>query len=158
MENNLVIMDKTTGEIFGEYKPKNARKKHIYFLVFHKNLAQSKANITPAMLAILGEMDRNNLIIMSSDLREKLSKYYNITQNAIKVTLTKMCRNNLAIRTGQSVYMANPFYYTKTNINKLNELKNIYSQITFSRPQRTSKKKDKLTGLPDYVIPLKEAK
>ena len=131
LTRNLGIHDKDTGEIIGDYKPKDKTRKkpHTYFIEFYKNIINARVDITNVMRAIIGEMDGKNIVILDSHLKETLSNYYEISRGSIKTNLSRMINKNVAIRRASCVYFINPYFFTKTNLNSLNELRENYTAL-----------------------------
>lgn len=131
MKENLRIIDVNSGEDRGEYKIKKYQKNnhHTYYLIFADNLASSKANMTSTMHIILLSMDFNNRIKFERQQIIKLANKYSVKFGTIGSTFAKMVKDGLLIREHKGYYFANPYYFTKANLNRVNNLRIEWGKI-----------------------------
>lgn len=139
------IINNETGEYIGDYNPKSKRNfNYRYSLFFTYNIAKHKINITSTMFIVLSMMDTNNYLIINSEKISYLAKYHSITENALRITITKMIKLNMCIRIQANNYIINPFFITKTSMNKLAKIREYYSELMFkqkSKPKRIKEPK-----------------
>ena len=129
------IHDKDTGEVIGDYNPKDKTRKkpHTYFIEFYKNIIDAHIDITNVMRAIIGEMDGKNIVILDGHLKETLCNYYQMSGGSIKTNLSRMINKNIAIRRAPCVYFINPFFFTKTNLYNIIELRGNYIALSATK-------------------------
>jgi hypothetical protein len=152
MDSELAILNKKTGEILGDYNPKEARKQpYRYYLTFYAALTRAKISLTATMQVILGQMDGKNQISLHKQRLKILANNYDISINALKISISRMRRDNLIIRISPALYFANPYYFSKSNIANIENLRREYSEQLFAtQKQKKSNKKE----LPENVIKL----
>ena len=129
MDRELAIIDKVTGEIVGDYKPKSKHRHYHYHLTFYS--AYAKATKDASQL-IIGQMDNKNRIALNKDKITTLAANYGISPSTIKMTACRMCSAGLMMRLAPALYFANPYYFTKTSIFRVEELRKEYSELLFS--------------------------
>ena len=139
MERKIILVDENTGEKIGNYTPKRRPSYH-YHLTFYSALGKAGINLTATMQVILGQMDTHNKIILNKDKIRTLSNNYGFTANAIKVAAHKMVVQGLIQMLGSAIYFANPYYFSKANLQGLEELRQDYSQSLFETRRKTTGK------------------
>ena len=136
-KEKILLVGDETGNVYGEHRPTQKRPRrtpHTYYIEFFRNIIDARVDVSFVMKAIIGEMDKGtNIIILDAGLKEKICNYYHFNDSTIRANLTRMLERNIAIRKASSVYFINPFFYTKTNLNKLKELRAEYAEILSSR-------------------------
>jgi len=138
-ERKIILVDAETGEKIGDYRPKKAKERNYhYVLTFYS--AYSKITEDVKML-IAGQMDVKNRVVLDKDKIEIMSRNYKITEWAIRAVVQRMLKAGLMQRITPTLYFINPYYFTKTNLNRVEELRKEYSELVFS----IGKKEKKLT-------------
>ena len=132
MDSEFDIVNKKTGETY-PYFPKRRKKRHFYFMTFYKQLGDPR-------MALIGEMDFNNMLFVDLELLNKISHDFKIPVRTLRVHLTRMIKEKKILRIGRSKYFVNPFYYSKTNVEKINSLRLEWGQL--QNKQKQPKKKD----------------
>ena len=139
MERKIILVDENTGEKIGNYTPKRRPSYH-YHLTFYSALGKAGINLTATMQVILGQMDTHNKIILNKDKIRTLSNNYGFTANAIKVAAHKMLVLGLMQKLGSAVYFINPYYFSKSNLQNLDELRQQYGQMLFETKRKATGK------------------
>jgi hypothetical protein len=131
------IYDSATGEVIRDekFEPKKNKPHYHYYLTFYSALAKAGVDITSTMQAILGQMDYKNLIILNKDKLKILGNNYGKTPNALKCAINKMYNQGLLQRIDTALYFANPYYFSKTNVYKLEDLRKEYADLLFNARQ-----------------------
>jgi hypothetical protein len=153
------IYDSATGEVIRDekFEPKKNKTHYHYYLTFYSALAKAGIDITATVQAILGQMDSKNLIVLNKDKIKILSNNYGRTQNAYKCAVNEMCSQGLAQRIGTALYFANPYYFTKTNVYRLNDLRKEYAELLFNtRLEVKPNEKKRLANLNKQIADIKK--
>ena len=139
MDRKIILVDENTGEKIGDYRPKKRPNYH-YHLTFYSALGQARINLSSTMQIILGQMDTKNKLVLNADKISTLSNNYKLTGNAIKVAAHKMLVLGLMQKLGSAVYFINPYYFSKSNLQNLDELRQQYGQMLFETKRKTTGK------------------
>lgn len=137
MNRKIILVDENTGEKIGDYIPKKRPNYH-YHLTFYSALGQARINLSSTMQTILGQMDAKNKVMLNASKITILSNNYKLTKNAIKVAAHKMLVLGLMQKLGSASYFVNPFYFSKTNLQSLDELRQQYGQMLFETRRKTT--------------------
>jgi hypothetical protein len=131
------IYNKEDGEIIddSDYIPK--KKHYHYYLTFYSALGKANISLTGTMQVILGQMDGLNRVVLDLPKLVILSNNYKISKNALKIAAGRMCNDGLMQRTSPATYFANPYYFSKANLHRLEMLRREYSELLFDTKQRT---------------------
>ena len=148
------IYDPKSGEIIRDEKFAPTKRKikphYHYHLTFYSAYAKATGDVSSL---IIGQMDIENRIILDKDKLKIISNNYKISVGAIKMAASRMCQIGLMMRIAPALYFANPYYFTKTNVNRVDGLRKEYSEILFStsnkakRETPTEKEKKRITIL-----------
>lgn len=141
-DNKLVILNSSTGEIVGDYCIKNRVRSH-YFLIFHNMIAKAGISLSPLAIAMIGAMNTRNRLELNQRVIAGIARNYNSTQAAVKMTITRLAKSGALIRELPSLYFVNPYYFAKASLTKVNQLRNEYAQMLFSRKSKTVTPKQK---------------
>lgn len=136
-DRKIILVDETTGEKIGDYTPRKAKSKHYhYYLVFYSGYAQAMGDIRHVLI---GQMDADNKLTINAEKIRYIADNYKVKPSAVKMLMTRMTRDGLIMRISQGNYFVNPYYFTKTNIRKLESLRKEYSELLFSTCQKAKK-------------------
>lgn len=129
------IYDESTGEVIRdeEFKVTKKFKQSHYYLTFYTALSKSDINLTGTMQAILGQMDSKNRISLDKSRLHTLQSVYKKSPNAIRVACCRMCKAGLLQQTDVAFYFANPYYFSKSNINQLRNIRFEYLEYLYTR-------------------------
>jgi len=153
-ETDYAVINKHTGEVIADYELKQDKpKKQSYVLMFYTYISDRNLSLNPIMIKIIGFMDSKNMIRLDKPRKDYIAKNMHVNDNVIRITITRMCKAAMLINLGQSVYFANPYYFSKSNLSKTAELQREFADLQFSTPARKALKK-KVKELADNVIKL----
>lgn len=155
MDRKIILVDENTGEKIGDYKPKAAKHKNYhYHIVFYSSYTKATKDI-PQL--IIGQMDSNNKITLDGGKIKTLSCNYGLNPNTIRMTVCRMCNNGLMMRLSPTVYFANPYYFTKSNMHKVETLRREYAELLFDSRAKTTKAK-RINSINKQIGDIKRAK
>lgn len=157
----MIIVDEITGEKIGDYKPKKRirKKNHYYYIIWYDTIINFNVNVTPGMIGLIGEMDLNNRLEIQSKLMRKLAIDYNMNYNTIKTNLRRLVRKLCAIKLGKNLYFINPYFFTKCNQYKADNLQNEFGKLLLNEfmSAKDEKKKNKIASDLRNLDPVWEA-
>jgi hypothetical protein len=142
MEKKYSIVDKETGEVIGDYEPKRIRKhSYRYHITFHFDLFKSDVSISPIMQLIISQMDGKNRLYMGVKKRKTFSRLYKISYNSLNTTIMRMKKLNMLAAESPAYFFINPYYFTKTNLRALEQLRREYSELLYQQKQVNAESK-----------------
>ncbi len=133
------IYNEQTNEIIRDeaFEPKKKTKHYHYYLTFYSALAKANKSLSSTMLLILGQMDSKNKIVLDKEKLKILNSNYGVSVNALKMATSRMCKDGLMLRSASTIYFVNPYYFTKTSLYRIEDLRKEYSEILFNTKQKT---------------------
>lgn len=142
---DLGIIDRKTGEDFGDYKPKKKSKsRDVYFLTFFENLKKSDFDLMQDTALIIGEMDKDNVLCLSTRTRNYLAKAMETTVHAVNVRISALRFRHILLKMSPGQYLVDPHLFTKCNTEKLEQLRNRFNDLlreTIAKERRPKKQK-----------------
>lgn len=125
--NNLMgkgkykIVDFDTGEIVGDYKPKEADKE-TFVLCYPQSIGRVD-------MQIMRYMNNENRVYLDRERRKAISVTLSCSVGHVSNEITSMIKNNVLLRVGKGEYMVNPYLYTKGSRRNLGKMREAYMRI-----------------------------
>jgi DNA-binding Lrp family transcriptional regulator len=141
MKQKLVILDQTTGEIRGEYKPRRTRRSRTkYFSIFYEALTEDKISLSNLTIRIIGLMDRYNRIVIDPREFRKIERQTGTVPDTIHNRIKRMRKANLIVRINKGEYLVNPYYFGKTNQYQLDTIRTEFDKLLRFNTEEQRKK------------------
>ena len=141
MREKLVILDQTTGEIRGEYKPRRTRKSRTkYFSIFYEAIAEDNINLSALTIQIIGLMDRFNRIVIDPRDFRRIGKITGASFRTIHNRLERMKKADMITRINKGEYLVNPYYFGKTNQYQLDTIRTEFDKLLRFNTEEQRKK------------------
>ncbi len=139
------IYDETSGEILRdeEFKPNKKFKQSHFYLTFYNAVIKADINITGTMHAILGQMDTKNRICLDKSKLHNLQTIYRKKPNLVRVVVSQMCNRGMMQKTESGLYFANPYFFSKANVNQLKNIRLEYLEFLYFRKKQINTKEIK---------------
>jgi len=143
MQNEkLVIMDMHSGDIRGDYKPKQKQrlgrykkgriKENTFVLMFLDAMTMGDnlpKHSFPLLAAFMRYMDVKNVFILNSIRRSDICKQLNLSEKSLSTLITRILKNtDLMKRLAPNTYQVNPKYFGMGRISDIQDM-----QIKFKR-------------------------
>ena len=154
------IYDEVTGKVLRDekFEPTKRKPHYHYYLTFYSALTKADKSISSTMLLILGQMDSKNRVLLDKNRLHTLSNNYDISDNALKMAASRMCNDGLMQRTAPALYFVNPYYFTKTNLHLIEQLRKEYSELLFNTKKKAkSTEKKKITRIDKQIADINKA-